>query len=84
MHTRTHTHTRVPPGIGNTVLLLNNFKYIIHNTINTYNTGGWILYYLGYSYSRSRRLLLLSAITISYQCPHVRVGLCAMWYIYVC
>jgi hypothetical protein len=40
-------------------------QYIIQLLRIIHNTGCWILYYLGYSRSRSRRLLLLSAINIS-------------------
>jgi hypothetical protein len=52
-------------GIGNTEYII---QYIIQLIRIIHNIGGFILYYLyylGYSRSRSRRLLLLSAITIS-------------------
>jgi hypothetical protein len=75
---------------GDLVEALRDRKYIIHNTIQLiqliriiHNTGGWIciiLYFWGYSWSRSRRLLLLSAITI-----RLSVHMCVWAYVvYIC
>jgi hypothetical protein len=77
----------VPPscaGIGNTQHII---QYMIQLIRIIHHTGGWILYYFvlfGLQPELEPEAAAAVCYHYHYQCPHVRVGLCGMWYIYVC